>query len=124
MRRQRSEKPKTRFAITTDPHNFIVNEVKVFGEDAKTPGETYLQPRWYYRHLNDALEGMVRRGQLLDIGEQPTNLLAAIEAQKEEIAAVVEEYKAWTLAKNEAEKTAQALKALNAAPSARARQRA
>lgn len=42
--------------ITTDPHNFIVNKIKVRGEDSKNPGEEYLSPLKYSHTIEGALK--------------------------------------------------------------------
>ena len=91
MKRQRTRKPITRFAITTDASNFIVNEKKVYGKDSAHLGEEYLKPVGYYGTLELALQGMVKKGQLLD-NQNPTDILAALAAQKEEIHNVVVEF--------------------------------
>jgi hypothetical protein len=84
-----------RFAITTDAHNFIINELRVHGEKSNNEGETYYKPIGYYTTLEQALTGLVRKGLLLDVGENPIEILKAITAQQEEIKLVVKEFGAY-----------------------------
>ena len=49
-----------KFALVTDDYNFVLNGIKIKGEDSVNPGEEYLSPVGYYGTLKASLEGYLR----------------------------------------------------------------
>jgi hypothetical protein len=82
----------TRYAFTTDPHNFIVNEVKVYGDSSTKKGEVYYKPVAYYGTLELALMGMMHRCQLMDVGSSPKDIMDLLTDHKKELSVAVKEF--------------------------------
>ena len=49
-----------KFSLVTDDYNFVLNGIKIKGEDSVNPGEEYLSPVGYYGTLKASLEGYLR----------------------------------------------------------------
>ena len=52
----------TKYVITSDTHNLILNERMERGEKSKTPGEEYLNQLSYHTSLPDLVRALWERG--------------------------------------------------------------
>ena len=74
-----------KFVITTDQHNFVLNELKVKGKDSKNAGEEYLIALAFYGSLQFAIRGYLKNSLRMDSDdingiEKLLNKLDTIEA--------------------------------------------
>ena len=49
-----------KFALVTDDYNFVLNGIRIKGEDSVNAGEEYLSPVGYYGTLKASLERYLR----------------------------------------------------------------
>jgi Ser-tRNA(Ala) deacylase AlaX len=79
----------SKYAITADEYNWKVVEIKIKGDESKTPGEEYDVPLAYFKNLESAAKFIVNRDSKMNAQIMPlieafkAAELAAINAVKE-----------------------------------------
>ena len=78
----------TDYRLTSDTHNFIIEERKVAGEKAKNPGEVKWVPIGYWGTLPQALRGLLWHELRESDAESILELLKAVGAVQADIEVV------------------------------------
>lgn len=49
------------WVITSDQHQFILNQIAVRGSESKSAGEEYMKPVGYYHNIRLLIDGLIKR---------------------------------------------------------------